>query len=97
MSVIIKGVSWPTSCKDCFFCRIFAFDPNHLPEPRCLIKGEEIPRQGKLLFCPLVEIPTPHGRLIDGDALMKTYDDESWTGYYCISQAPTILEAEGVK
>lgn len=42
----------------------------------------------------IIEIPTPHGRLIDGDALMKTYDEESWSGYYCISQAPTILEAE---
>ena len=105
MSVIIKGVSWPTSCKDCFFCRIFAFDPNNLPEPRCLIKGEEIPRQGKLLFCPLVEIPTPHGRLIeDNKVVSRMVDSFANAGLHSedyrkvckyISQAPTILEAEG--
>ena len=101
MSVIIRGVRWPTSCKDCFFCRIFAFDPNHLPEPRCLIKGEEIPRQGKLLFCPLVEIPTPHGRLIDASELIKSYMkgtkagiDDFYDTIDIIDNAPTILEVE---
>ena len=46
------------------------------------------------------EIPTPHGRLIDADALRKTiesiYGGALWTFdcFECIHQAPTIIEAE---
>jgi hypothetical protein len=53
-------------------------------------------------WCPLVEIPEPHGRLIDGDALQCKVDDIG-LGYYevlgvtedTIDSAPTIIEAEG--
>jgi hypothetical protein len=52
-------------------------------------------------FCPLIEIPEPHGRLIDGDALQCKVDDIG-LGYYevlgvtedTIEMAPTIIEAE---
>ena len=51
--------------------------------------------------CPLVEVPTPHGRLVDADAL-NTYD-VSPIYEFCvmgvteedIGLAPTIIEAEG--
>lgn len=51
--------------------------------------------------CPLVEVPAPHGRLIDADAL-NTYD-VSPIYEFCvigvteedIELAPTIIEAEG--
>lgn len=49
--------------------------------------------------CPLVEIPRPHGRLIDAEALMisvldamKNKTDDSVIGL--IDKAPTIIEAE---
>ena len=46
--------------------------------------------------CPIVDIPTPHGRLIDADALPH------YTGYAlsanevakAVEAAPTIIEAE---
>ena len=52
--------------------------------------------------CPLVEIPVPHGRLIDGDALHCEVDDIG-LGYFSvygvtedtIDSAPTVIEAEG--
>ena len=52
--------------------------------------------------CPLVEVPVPHGRLIDGDALQCKVDDIG-LGYYAvlgvtedtIDSAPTVIEAEG--
>ena len=52
--------------------------------------------------CPIIEIPTPHGRLIDGDELIN--DLRIYESKYCgeqgyitqddIIDAPTILEAE---
>lgn len=51
-------------------------------------------------FGKVVEVPTPHGRLIDADALIKYVLSISKSDYNkaCILQqvdfAPTILEAE---
>lgn len=54
--------------------------------------------------CPLVEVPTPHGRLIDADALMIEVMDsdldhlqrDDWKEVIQIVQdAPIIIEAEG--
>ena len=48
--------------------------------------------------CPLIEVPTPHGRLIDADELAnKTF--YSTTGapyitYKTFCNAPTVIEAE---
>lgn len=59
--------------------------------------------------CPLVEVPTPHGRLIDADALKQEgadvhmdyvcdgyVEDTTW-GYSddLLDSQPTIIEAEG--
>lgn len=57
--------------------------------------------------CPLVEVKTPHGRLIDGDLLVEQHekvkqDSDSVFSYQFhilapawVKQAPTIIEAEG--
>ena len=72
-----------------------------------LIKGMKMPKNcedcrfedfGGCMFrvkrsdCPLVEVPTPHGRLIDADELLLR--SVSGTEIYHISAAPTIIEAE---
>lgn len=46
--------------------------------------------------CPLVEIPTPHGRLIDGDKIGAEAEQTLYgeVSYEDIANAPTILEAE---
>lgn len=56
-------------------------------------------------WCPLVEIPTPHGRLIDADELKSRFRhgegdsdvDSAWisTIRRFLTQADTIIEAEG--
>jgi len=56
-------------------------------------------------YCPLVEIPTPHGRLIDADELKSKFrhgngDDDADSAWIStirrfITQAETIIEAEG--
>ena len=54
-------------------------------------------------WCPLVEVPTPHGRLIDVDKL-NTYDLSPVNGFCVIGVteediglAETVIEAEGSK
>lgn len=67
MSILIKGMEMPESCYYCPFA-----DGVWQKDKRCLINGEEMPRdergvQQNHINCPLIEIP-PHGRLIDADA-----------------------------
>ena len=49
--------------------------------------------------CPLVEVPTPHGRLIDAIKLpIELIDEDGFCAAVCFSgdieEAPTIIEAE---
>ena len=94
MSILIKGMEMPEMCLTCpFECR-----------GNCMVSGkdvEEFEYGGiKDINCPLIEVPTPHGRLIDADALEK---DAEWSNYYNentaysewqIGHAPTVIEAE---
>ena len=60
MSILIKGMGMPRDCGECRFGydgKCFAVSPIH----RFFV--------GDTFECPLVEVPTPHGRLIDADAL----------------------------
>ena len=49
--------------------------------------------------CPLIDIPTPHGRLIDADKLAnKTFYSKTSAPYITYKKfvdAPTVIEAEG--
>lgn len=111
MSVLVKGMKMPKSCKECQvsfgygndeYCP-FLFEPNDAIEDELMWK--ECPKEGRLADCPLVEIPTPHGRLGDLDKLKAQYvhgkaDDEiesAWISNIrrAIANAPTVIEAEG--
>ena len=103
MSILIKGMEMPTNCGDCYFEQIGAEEDDYgdtfcisyclLTEWRIALSNRD---DMKLPSCPLVEIPTPHGRLIDADALDQAlrrkwnYGDNGVT----IANAPTIVEAE---
>ena len=100
MSIIIKGMDMPKNCYGCSFfgdgiyCGIIDNDTEAL-----ILKPEE-----KKANCPLVEIPTPHGRLIDEDEItFHKHLEATENGQYDeilvvyerdIDLAPTILEAE---
>lgn len=47
-------------------------------------------------LCPLIPVPTPHGRLIDADVLLEHLGDMEYKGAVkrVLMQAPTIIEAE---
>ena len=80
MSTIIKGMDMPKDCWECPF-RFIADEIHCVP-----FKGLS-PHKG-YIDCPLIEIPTPHGRLIDEDEI-RGRDMSNYK-----TSAPTILEAE---
>ena len=100
MSVLIRGMEMPKNCSGC---------PLNYDQMACKVTGtrwwsDTMVLMGfdsdkeRLYDCPLVEIPTPHGRLIDADELAnKTF--YSLTGapyitYRTFCNAPTVIEAE---
>lgn len=98
MSFIVRGMEMP---KSCFFCPMrLKVDPDTI---LCQATGErfeetftatiEMRNGGK---CPLVEVPTPHGRLVDADELIAEHSGifDCCVFPSDIREAPTILEAE---
>lgn len=101
MSILIKGLDMPKEGSI-----IMVLEPSGRVNPK-LVNSKELSVK-ELDFTQAIQIPTPHGRLIDGDKLkpiLKEYcldDDEELEKWYslmgiddCIDDfAPTILEAE---
>ena len=94
MSIIIKGMEMPLGAKEIFID----------------VWSDEMLLANNIFYIDeIVEIPTPHGRLIDKDELLKFFMDYAWdwssvdgiTTTTALKQvirdvknAPTILEAE---
>lgn len=75
MSIFIRGVDLPENCMDCPvdfpICDLWthsAFEG---------IKGN--PYYIRHPNCPIIEVPVPHGRLIDADALDDAFTNLRWT------------------
>lgn len=95
MSVIIKGMEMPGKCENCpcydyidYVCRADdCFAPFDVENP-----------EERSEHCPLIEIPTPHGKLIDADEIEKCVHEWYDVGEYVfadtIRNADTIIEAE---
>ena len=90
MSIIIKGMDMPKSCWE---CGMFGCSLNER------LKHVETRNPE----CPLIEIPSPHGRLIDADDFIdvcemladKNDDRRPWEQAEWIAKDMiTILEAE---
>ena len=65
MSVLIKGMEMPKNCGECHFLHNEGFK-----EWCCLTESEDFNYDIIPSSCPLVEVKTPHGRLIDEDRLI---------------------------
>lgn len=89
MSILIKGIDMPKTCEECEVWSLC-----HYPKvPKGIGRREP--------DCPLIEMPTPHGRFIDASELIKSYMkgtktdiDDFYDTIDIIDNAPTILEAE---
>ena len=99
MSILIKGLIMPSCCDGCTFsdwsnlhqtasCKLHDYDP-------CFADHSREYTDKRADFCPLVEVPVPHGRLIDRDALRIAELDTLIMIRYKLAYAPTVIEAEG--
>lgn len=106
MSIILKGIDLP---KDCPLCPLAHY--NALKEftgceiTRWYFDSETMATSTRPSFCPLIQIPTPHGRLIDIDKVKDELRDQVpccgldrtyrvSNAFDTMNNAPTILEAE---
>ena len=88
----------PNRCTNCIYMDRITYDCK-------LMYGDDYPDfETQYNNCPLVEIPTPHGRLVDiksvEDRKFTTVDNEYerwWNGALdsVVDNAPTVIEAEG--
>ena len=100
MSVLVKSMSIPDNCESCRFATGFGF---------CLAKSDNFcgytNYRKRPEWCPLVEVPELHGRLIDENELTISTDNivskiMIFGGQVCYTQsdidnASTVIEAEG--
>ena len=82
MSVLIKGMDMPERCGQCFL---------RVGNCKQRIYMEQRPKG-----CPLVEIPIPHGQLIDVDELVRIWRGAKIYGDIepIVNARPTVIEAE---
>jgi len=100
MSILIRGMEMPKNCAECnMWCICECLNDFEDFESICYaVEDGDLIRDKN---CPLVEIPTPHGRLIDADKL--NIHDVSPAYGFCvmgvteedIELADTVIEAEG--
>ena len=99
MSVLIKGMEMP---KRCLYCPFMISRDND----DCILQSDEANAKfnswdDMKASCPLVEIPTPHGRLGDADKLFEEINTADEYGadmsdiLKLVIDAPTVIKAEG--
>ena len=111
MSILIKGMEMPTSCRQCRLSRAEREQIRWAPCPVVVAKCDVCDgyislneaMNGKNPNCPLIEVPTPHGRLIeepkafdlDGLFYIEPHDFERIGKYFIdqVKEQPTIIEA----
>ena len=75
MGVYIKGMEMPKSCKECLLnneqmsCSVTG--TYWWTDTRVLLNFDST--EERLYNCPLVEVPTTHGALVDKDELVKRF------------------------
>ena len=93
MSVLIRGMKMPESCHECVagyggFCFVASAESDGI-----------CPDHGRPDDCPLIELPTEHGRLIDVDEASRRFPAEAdprngYMLYKLNNELSTIIEAE---
>lgn len=107
MSILIKGMEMPKYCIECKFCGSGSINEF---EYWCGLTGSRLGAIGDIVLwedmcaedCPLAEVPTPHGRLIDADELyeiislnfkdLNSTEDFMGIGYdHCIADTLVVI------
>lgn len=104
MSILIKGMEMPENCYKCpfameYYSTLYMSKAGKFRKDYCcVITHKTLTSTKRNRFCPLVEVPTPHGRLIDADALLERTDYiEAEFGHIHeeIRDMPTVIPASG--
>lgn len=92
MSVLIKGMEMPKHCIDC---------PMKNEEDDCLVQELQHWKDWDSMKagCPLVDVPVPHGRLIDVEnvkskMLPLSFSVQKWISEVGLANCKTVIEAE---
>ena len=109
MGVYVKGMKMPKSCSDCLFFVDGLYDANDELCSACLAKVDNHPwgcgykeidgidhMTTRMDYCPLVEVPEPHGDLIDKDDICfsMTNGTDQDIAEEALKEVPTVIEAE---
>ncbi len=106
MSVLIKGMELPTRCAVCVLCDL-RYGTKCKITKMSYYDSEGYPRGGyndRPDWCPLVALPEKHGRVIDGDKLLRNVPryvgpppryEPRLLARLDVENAPTVIEAEG--
>ena len=103
MGVYIKGMKMPDRCVTSWLvhCEWYErYGGDYESVHACRLTGAigiKDADKRRPAICPFTEVKEPHGRLIDEDALFSRWSDHIGTYYDYdeISDAPTVIEAEG--
>lgn len=101
MSVFVKDMELPIQCASCPMWTIMAIGGVSMDICRAKSMRVDPYRTGRDENCPLVEVPVPHGDLIDGDELYRevakahAYEHLSVKRIIAmIRKSPAVIEAE---
>lgn len=102
MGVYIKNMKMPKACNVCNYsewsnlnqCYECYFTKNGR-----IIFLKDMDKGERHKDCPLIEISTPHGRLIDADKVEEkmiplSFSVQNWISEVDLSLVPTVIEAE---
>jgi hypothetical protein len=80
MSILIKGMRMPENCIKCpmQFGGMCYVMPAEVDESRVAPTVEEAWKKGKPDWCPLVEIPEPHGERVCEDEVVSCLEGAEW-------------------
>ena len=91
MSIYIKGMEMPKSCWDCPMMYDYLY---------CVVTMDKrLKEDTRADSCPLTEIPEPHGRLIDADAIfdeMRRYSKVIFDTGFLLSKANKFEKLNGL-
>lgn len=111
MSILIRGIQMPSECRKCFSMEYGTMTG----ETYCKVNGKTLAESyrpiefdGRPDWCPMVELPENHGRLMDADAFLERFLSVDrtvsfgMTGLYVdihdiyniLISLPTVIEAE---
>ncbi len=100
MSVLIKGMEMPLNCIQCEFVRFDRYSKIYYCHETNIDIGESEEYRCPD-WCPLVEIPDKHGRLIDEDDVKRrmiplSFSVQNWISEVELSNCRTVIKAEEV-